>query len=80
MELIMTDAFNVQRALGDLNARVSRLESDTKQQTLILTELRDMMVSAKSSWKVMLGLAGVAATVSGLIVKFGAFLLPVLPK
>lgn len=71
---------DVNRELGELSQRVSRLEKDTHAQTIILTELRDMMIAARGSWKTIMAVSGAAAAVGGLAVKFGALLFPAFPK
>lgn len=62
-----------QRELENLSTRLTRLESDTKEQTKTLNELRDMMVAAKGGWKTMMAIAGFAAALGGLIAKFLPF-------
>lgn len=76
----MVDSPSTQHQLGDLNARVSRLEQDTREQTKILNELRDMMVAARGSWKLIMGVAGISAAIGGLAIKFAAVFIPALPK
>ena len=65
---------NEQRELENLSVRLTRLEQDTKEQNVMLVEMRDMMVSARGSWKTVMAIAGFAAAVGGLIVKFLPFL------
>ena len=64
---------NEQRELENLSTRLTRLEADTKAQSVILAEMRDMMISARGSWKTVMGLAGFAAAVGGLVAKFLPF-------
>lgn len=64
---------NEQRELENLNTRLTRLEADTKAQNVILNELRDMMIAARGSWKTVMGIAGFAAAMGGLIAKFLPF-------
>lgn len=61
------------RELENLSTRLTRLEQDTKEQSVILNELRDMMVAARGSWKFVMAVAGFAAAVGGLIAKFLPF-------
>ena len=65
---------NEQRELENLSTRLTRLEDDTKAQSVILAEMRDMMISARGSWKTILAISGVAAAIGGLVVKFLPFL------
>lgn len=67
-------ATNEQRELENLSVRLTRLEQDTKEQSVMLVEMRDMMVSARGSWKTILAISGVAAAIGGLVVKFLPFL------
>lgn len=58
-----------QRELENLSTRLTRLEADTKAQSVILNEMRDMMISARGSWKTVMGIAGFAAAVGGVVAK-----------
>ena len=62
-----------QRELENLSTRLTRLEADTKAQSVILNEMRDMMISARGSWKTVMGIAGFAAAVGGVIAKLLPF-------
>jgi hypothetical protein len=64
---------NEQRELENLSTRLTRLEADTKAQSVILNELRDMMIAARGSWKTVMGIAGFTAVLGGLIAKFLPF-------
>ncbi len=64
---------NEQRELENLSVRLTRLESDTREQSKMLVEMRDMMVAARGSWKTVMGIAGFAAAVGGLVAKFLPF-------
>lgn len=66
---------NEQRELENLSTRLKRVEEDMKAQNIILGELRDMMVAARGSWKVIVGVSGFAAAVGALAVKIVPFLL-----
>lgn len=59
-----------QRELENLSTRLTRLEADTAAQSVILTEMRDMMLAAKGSWKTVMGISGFAAALGGVIAKF----------
>jgi hypothetical protein len=62
-----------QRELENLSTRLTRLEADTREQSVILNELRDMMIAARGSWKTVMGIAGFAAALGGIIAKFIPF-------
>jgi uncharacterized coiled-coil protein SlyX len=62
-----------QRELENLSTRLTRLEADTRAQSVILNELRDMMIAARGSWKTVMGIAGFAAALGGLVVKLLPF-------
>jgi chromosome condensin MukBEF ATPase and DNA-binding subunit MukB len=62
-----------QRELENLSTRLTRLEADMKEQNVILGEIRDMVMSAKGSWKTVMGIAGFAAALGGVIAKFLPF-------
>lgn len=62
-----------QRELENLSTRLTRLEADTKAQSVILNELRDMMIAARGSWKTVVGISGFAAAVGGVVAKFLPF-------
>ncbi len=64
---------NAQRELENLSVRLSRVESDMKQQNVLLYEIRDFMVAARGSWKTVVGISGFAAAIGGLLVKFMPF-------
>lgn len=59
-----------QRELENLSTRLSRLEHDFAEQSKMIVEMRDILLSARSSWKTGIAIAGLAATVGGLIAKF----------
>lgn len=67
----MTTPIDVNRELENLSVRLSRVETDMKQQNVVLYEIRDFMIAARGSWKTVVGISGFAAAVGGLIVKFG---------
>ena len=69
----MTNDAQSQRELENLSTRLTRLEQDTKEQSKMLTEMRDMMVAARGSWKTVMAIAGFAAAIGGLIAKFLPF-------
>jgi len=62
-----------QRELENLSTRLTRLERDTTEQSKMLVEMRDMMISARGSWKTVMGIAGFAAAVGGVIAKLLPF-------
>lgn len=62
-----------QRELENLSTRLTRLEKDTREQNELLFEMRDMMLQARGSWKTIMGVAGFAAALGGLIAKFLPF-------
>ncbi len=64
---------NEQRELENLSTRLTRLERDTTEQSKMLVEMRDMMLAARGSWKTVMGIAGFAAALGGLIAKFLPF-------
>lgn len=59
-----------------MDQRIKRLEDLNREQTVILTDLRDMMVSARGSWRTIMAVSGAAATIGGLVVKFGISVFP----
>lgn len=69
----MTSDQQSQRELENLNTRLTRLEADTRAQSVILNELRDMMIQARGSWKTVVGISGFAAAVGGVIAKLLPF-------
>lgn len=64
---------NEQRELENLSTRLKRVEEDMRAQNVILGELRDMMVSARGSWKVVMGIAGLAGVVGAVLAKMLPF-------
>ena len=62
-----------QRELENLSTRLTRLEADTRAQSVILNEMRDMMISARGSWKTVMGISGFAAVAGGVIAKLLPF-------
>lgn len=71
---------NVQRDIGSLTERVRHLEESQREQLIILRNLESMMEQARGGWKLLVAVGGISAAIGGIIIKFGAVLLPVLPK
>lgn len=64
-----------QRELENLSTRLKRVEDDMKTQNIILGELRDMMIAARGSWKVIIGISGFAAAIGAFAVKIIPFMM-----
>jgi hypothetical protein len=73
MDILMAE--NQQRELENLSVRMTRVEQDMKAQNIILYELRDMMIAAKGSWRLIMALAGLAGAIGALGAKFLPFLM-----
>ena len=67
------------RELGRMQARIDAMERDLTQIKADLRDVRDAMVAAKGSWKMLVSIATLSATVGGLVTKFGGWLIT-LPK
>lgn len=66
---------SIDREIGRLSAEVDSLKDQLtavkkqlEDQAVVLREVRDVLVSSKGSWRLLLGVAGLAATLSGLVV------------
>ncbi|MHA6731642.1 hypothetical protein [Devosia sp. A369] len=59
---------SIDREIGRLSAEVSALQKQVEAQADMIREMRDVLVSTKGSWRLLLGVAGLAATLSGLVV------------
>lgn len=64
---------NDQQQIGALIAEVSNLKERAEKTEAMVTEIRDAVISAKGSWKTVMGIAGFAAAVGGLAAKFLPF-------
>ena len=68
------------REVSALTERMRHLERTQEEQTVMIREIRDFMVSAKGSWKTIMGVAGASAAVGGVAVKIVGAVFPTLPK
>ncbi|HWJ88493.1 MAG TPA: hypothetical protein VNS12_10515 [Pelagibacterium sp.] len=59
---------STEREIGRLSAEVAALQRQVQEQGEMIREMRDVLVSTKGSWRLLLGVAGLAATLSGLAV------------
>ena len=59
---------SVDREIGRLSAEVASLQKQVSEQGVLIREMRDVIVQTKGSWKVLVAVAGLAATISGLVV------------
>jgi len=64
---------NDQQQIGALIAEVSNLKDRAAKTEEMVTEIRDAVISAKGSWKTVMGIAGFAAAVGGVVAKFLPF-------
>lgn len=71
----MTDPA-VHQQLGNLSARMAEVEKDVAAMSVKLDRVHDAITGASGSWKLLVGLATVAATLGGLIVAVLAWLWP----
>lgn len=55
------------REMGELCARVDALEKIVERMDTKVTEVRDSMIRAEGSWRVLAGIAGFSAAVGGLV-------------
>lgn len=56
--------------IGALEAKVENLERSVERLESTMTEVRDMMLTAKGGWKVFMAVGGASAVVGGAIAKF----------
>lgn len=59
---------SVDREIGRLSAEVASLQKQVSEQGVLIREMRDVIVQTRGSWKVLVAVAGLAATISGLVV------------
>lgn len=60
---------SVDRELGDLNARMSRVEQDLLKQGNDLAEVLKILTQAQGGWKVLVVVGGVAAVIGGIVTR-----------
>jgi chromosome condensin MukBEF ATPase and DNA-binding subunit MukB len=65
----MAEDTEVHHQLGSLDARMVAVERDIKEMRSDVREMRDAILSAKGSWKMLLGIASFAAIVGGLVMQ-----------
>lgn len=65
---------NEQQQLGALTAEVANIKTQLDKQDRVLTEMRDVIVASKGSWKMLGVIGGLLVTITSilttLIVKF----------
>ncbi len=66
---------SLEREIGELTAKVERLEKDVSDMKDDIRSMLSFMEQARGSWKTMMGIAGFAAAVGALVAK----ILPVWP-
>lgn len=59
---------SIERDIGRLSAEVEALQKQVEAQGVMIREMRDVIVQTRGSWKVLVAVAGLAATISGLVV------------
>jgi len=64
---------NEEQQLGALMADVANLKDRFEKIETGVTEIRDAVLAAKGSWKAVMGIAGLAAALGGLMAKFLPF-------
>lgn len=67
---------STEHELGRLAAKVESLEKEVTEQGTMLREVRDAVVSAKGSWKLLLAVAGLAATLGAVLSQIISWLTP----
>ncbi|MEP0323326.1 hypothetical protein [Bauldia litoralis] len=81
----MADDRNVDRELGALDARMLAMErafaeqkKDTHEAMIAIRSdvrmMRDTMIQAKGSWKMLVGIAGLSATIGALLMQIVSWL------
>lgn len=63
-----------ERELGEMTAKIHHLETTVNGMSKDLREIRDTLLQAKGGWKTVMMVAGVSATIGGLMVKVLPFL------
>lgn len=61
---------NEQQQIGALMAEVANLKDRFEKVESVVTDIRDAVMAAKGSWKLVMGISGFAAAAGGLIAKF----------
>lgn len=64
------------REFGALAAKVSAIEDDLREVKSDVRQVRDVVLGARGSWKMLVGLGTIAATLGGLLVAVIAWLWP----
>lgn len=59
--------------LGQLLQRVETMEKQLEAQGKMISEMREIIVSAKGSWRTLVVVGGVMSVVGGLVAKFWPF-------
>lgn len=58
-----------ERELGEMSARIHHLENTVTAMGADLRTIRDTLLQAKGGWKTLMLVAGISATVGGLMAK-----------
>ena len=60
--------FDAQK-FGGMEARLDRLEREVEKMAATVQELRDLLLQARGSWKLMMAIAGLATAFGAMITK-----------
>lgn len=58
-----------EREIGEMSARVHHLEQTASEMREDIRTIRDTLLQAKGGWKTLMLVAGISATVGGLMAK-----------
>lgn len=63
-----------ERELGEMSAKIHHLEATVTTMSQDLRDIRDTLLQARGGWKTVMMVAGISATVGGLMAKIIPFL------
>ena len=61
---------NIEREIGDLEARMQAVEADVQAMRIDVREIRDTLVGVKGGWRVLTIVIGLAATMGAALGKY----------
>ncbi len=61
---------NIEREIGNLEARMQAVEADVQAMRIDVREIRDALVGVKGGWRVLMIVIAVATTLGALLGKY----------
>jgi hypothetical protein len=61
---------NIEREIGNLEARMQAVEADAQAMRIDVREIRDALVGVKGGWRALMIVIGLAATIGAALGKY----------